>query len=151
MGCTRVTLFFLRWCGRCDDHRAHIASLRAFCFCQSLACPIFFGLAYFVELRENTVPLTRYLASLISGCAVLWLENVLCRTHIFWAIAAGTCLFTNQLFYVTGVKLANSVLGDVGMVFDTIITSKRPVQWLGAAWQPSQPIFVMLVSSTQIL
>jgi len=72
---------------------------------ESLACPIFFGLAYFVELRENTVPLT--------------------RTHIFWAIAAGTCLFTNQLFYVTGVKLANSVLG--------------------AAWQPSQPIFVMLI------
>jgi len=44
---------------------------------------------------------------------------------VLWFFLTGSMLFLNQLFYITGIKLANGVIGS--------------------AWQPSQPIFVMLI------
>jgi len=54
--------------------------------------------------------------------------------HNFWArredwplfIVAGFCLFSNQLGFIVGEKLASAVVGS--------------------AWQPSQPLFLCLIS-----
>jgi len=73
---------------------------------EASACPFFFAICYFSEVRAGSVP-------------------PITRRHMVWFVAAGACLWLNQTFYVTGVKLANSVIG--------------------AAWQPSQPIFVIMI------
>jgi len=73
---------------------------------EGCACPFFLFIAWYFEGRKGRIP-------------------SIGRRETFWVVLAGCSLFMNQLMYITGVKLANSVIGS--------------------AWQPSQPIFVMLI------
>lgn len=55
---------------------------------EACACPLFIAIAYWFEGRHGLVP------------RMGW-------EQLQWFILAGTALFSNQLFYITGVKLAN--------------------------------------------
>lgn len=78
--------------------------------------PIFFAL-----LREACAsPLLLAMSLAIDGRPALSLRDV---PLLAFAVVS---LFVNQIFYTTGLKLANPVMG--------------------AAWQPSQPIFVLFIA-----
>jgi len=56
-------------------------------------------------------------------CAIAWYRDrvVPCRSEMWLFALAGSCLFSNQLGFIVGEKLASAVIGS--------------------AWQPTQPIF----------
>lgn len=75
--------------------------------------------AFFREVCAS--PLLLALARLHDGPLTLGGRSVV------WLLALGTCsLFCNQVLYIVGLKLSNPVLG--------------------AAWQPSQPIFTLALA-----